>query len=157
MGEEQFGFNARVEESLNQILSKLGKLESRINVLEGTDSIKSANYTKKLREEKIQYCLNEFDFRRVHDIMKYLNWEWVLDQDGHEYGVPSIDDLKIGAESLLRQCYDEMDECEETNLIIEIDDKYKCFKISSGGFSATTWKDNNCRLSFELEYSESFE
>lgn len=152
MGEEQFGFNARVEESLNQILSKLSKLESRIN-----DSIKSKNDTKKLREEKIQYCLNGFDFRKVHDIMDYLNWEWVLNQDEHEYGVPSIDDLKNRAESLLRQCYDEMDNCEETDLIVEIDDEYKCFKISSGGFSATTWKDNNCRLSFELEYSESFE
>lgn len=154
MDKERF---ARVENALSQILSKLYNLESRINVLEGTDSIKSKNDTKKLREEKIQYCLNEFNFYRVHDIMSYLNWEWVLNQEEHEYGVPSIDDLKNRAESLLRQCYDEMDECEETDLIIEIDDEYKCFKISSGGFSATTWKDNNCRLSFELEYSESFE
>lgn len=157
MEENQFGFNARVEDTLNQILSKLDNLESRINVLGGTDSINITNDTEKLREGKIQYCLNEFNFHRVHGIMDYLNWEWVLNQEEHEYGVPSIDDIKNRAEYLLRQCYDEMDKCEETDLIIEIGDECKCFKLSSGGFSVTTWKDNNCRLSFELEYSGSFE
>jgi hypothetical protein len=37
----------------------------------------------------IMDCLDEFDFERVHNVMKYLNWTWADVKD-----VPSIIDLR---------------------------------------------------------------
>lgn len=50
-------------------------------------------------QEIIDEIIDKFDFNRVHDVMKYMNWEW------HGEGVPSIEKLKNKALYLLQEVY----------------------------------------------------
>ena len=46
---------------------------------------------------KIQDILEDFNFQKVHDVMKQLDWKWAMTT----YGVPTIDELKREAKRLL--------------------------------------------------------
>ena len=49
-------------------------------------------------KDQIQKIMNNFDFEKVHNIMKFLNWTWFPWNI-----VPTVDMLKQEAESLLIQ------------------------------------------------------
>jgi hypothetical protein len=42
-------------------------------------------------EKRLVECLNEFDFKRVHKVMKFLRWKWARKIPSR---VPSISELK---------------------------------------------------------------
>jgi hypothetical protein len=48
-------------------------------------------------KEKIDYLIKHFDFKKVHKVMKFLNWEYYGSK-----GVPSISTLEETARKLLR-------------------------------------------------------
>ena len=52
-------------------------------------------------EEKITYILNTFDFYKVHNVMKLLNWKYAFSNT--ETGIPSVYELIDVAKSLLEQ------------------------------------------------------
>jgi hypothetical protein len=58
--------------------------------------------------------LEDFNFQKVHDVMKQLDWKWAMTK----YGVPTIDELKSEAKRLL------IDACVE----------HTC--VATGGFRA---------------------
>ena len=66
--------------------------------------------------DQIQKIMNNFDFEKVHNIMKFLNWTWFPQNT-----IPTIDKLKQETESLLIQ--------------ISTHPEYK--NISTGGFEVT--------------------
>ena len=44
-------------------------------------------------EEQIEEIMDEFDFEKVHKVMKLLNWKWV----GADDGVPRIAEMRRSA------------------------------------------------------------
>lgn len=56
---------------------------------------------KEQLEKKIERILKDFDFEKVHEVMKYLNWKWYLFEID-DMGIPYIRNLKNVAERLLR-------------------------------------------------------
>ena len=47
--------------------------------------------------EKIRDIMEDFNFQKVHNVMKTLDWKWAMSK----YGVPTIDELKHEAKRLL--------------------------------------------------------
>ena len=81
--------------------------------------------------DQIQKIMNNFDFEKVHNIMKFLNWTWFPWDI-----VPTVDMLKQEAESLLIQ--------------ISIHPEYK--NISTGGFEVTIDKQTIILRFIPVEY-----
>lgn len=54
-------------------------------------------------KQQIDYIMDTFDFKRVHDVMKLLNWKWV----SSENGVPSEYELRKKARMLMEQSANE--------------------------------------------------
>ena len=117
--------------SINE--SRLNELEARINSFENIlkdirDELKSQNAGDKIQtvictkeskltfteRMKIQDILEDFNFQKVHDVMKQLDWKWAMTK----YGVPTLDELKSEAKRLL------IDACVE----------HTC--VATGGFRA---------------------
>ena len=148
---------------MNDNSKKLDELESKMNILEQTlNEIKSAikenkkkcgayNEPKPSIEEresrlsssqvaKIHNILKNFDFEKVHAIMKGLDWKWAFAKDG----IPSVEELKDEAYRILIMA------CEEET------------HISTGGFKAVYETDNiedepYIGLEFIVEECEGFE
>lgn len=95
---------------------KLNELEEKINNFENIlkdirDELKSQNVGDKIQtvictkeskltfteRMKIQDILEDFNFQKVHDVMKQLDWKWAMTK----YGVPTLDELKSEAKRLL--------------------------------------------------------
>jgi hypothetical protein len=55
----------------------------------------SGGMAKKQMKKQIREIMDNFDFARVHDVMKKLNWRWVG-------AVPTKKEIKKQAKSLLR-------------------------------------------------------
>jgi len=82
------------------------------------------------KEKHINHIIKEFDFNKVHNIMKYLNWAWGKYDSTNiriEYYIPTIDDLIDNSIKLLNDVYD-----------IDIDDYGY---IESGGLKASKYED----------------
>lgn len=113
--------------------SKLDELEARINSFENIlkdikDELKSKNAGDKIQNVvctneskltfsermKVQDIMEDFNFQKVHDVMKQLDWKWAMTK----YGVPTLDELKSEAKRLL------IDACVE----------HTC--VATGGFRA---------------------
>lgn len=82
--------------------------------------------------------INNFDFQKVHDTMKYLNWTW------YPKGVPTVDNIIFGArekiESVIKVCLLEAKPDEE-------------YFVSSGGLKATAIKNEYGQITFlQLEF-----
>ena len=96
--------------------SKINELETRINNFENIlkdirDELKSQNAGDKIQtvvrtkeskltfteRMKIKDIMEHFDFKKMHDVMNFLDWKWVK----AKYGTPTIDELKIEAKRLL--------------------------------------------------------
>ena len=95
--------------------------------------------------KKIVECLNNFDFHKVHKVMKNLNWKWGFgDAPCH---VPSKRELKEKASELLFQCL----ECSKSHK--------KDYRMSTGGFEVNCYYNNgeiDFELNFVLTYWETF-
>ena len=102
-------------------------------------------------QEKFQSLIDEvmdnFDFNKVHKVMKFLNWTWAFAAEG----VPEVYELKEQARRLLNECLYDMIKHGEDN-----------WNIGTGGFyaRATNYKEAeveeddfhlSLKLSFELE------
>lgn len=82
--------------------------------------------------------LNNFDFLKVHLVMKSLNWLW------YPKGVPTVDDITFSAreriESVIKNCL--LDAMPDQEYI-----------SSSGGLKATAIKNDYGQITFlELEF-----
>ena len=82
--------------------------------------------------------INNFDFQKVHDVMKYLNWTW------YPKGIPTVDNIIFGArekiESVIKVCLLEAKPDEE-------------YFVSSGGLKATAIKNKYGQITFlQLEF-----
>jgi len=82
--------------------------------------------------------INNFDFEKVHDVMKHLNWTW------YPKGIPTVDDLRFSAreriESVIKVCL----------LDAKPDEEYF---VSSGGLKATAIKNDYGQITFiQLEF-----
>ena len=82
--------------------------------------------------------LNNFDFLKVHLVMKSLNWLW------YPKGVPTVDDITFSAreriESVIKACLLDAKPEEE-------------YFVSSGGLKATAIKNDYGQITFlQLEF-----
>ena len=82
--------------------------------------------------------LNNFDFLKVHLVMKFLNWTW------YPKGVPTVDDITFSAreriESVIKACLLDAKPEEE-------------YFVSSGGLKATAIKNDYGQIEFlQLEF-----
>lgn len=80
-------------------------------------------------KEKIENIMNQFNFPKVHFVMKELNWKWYLNDD--ENGspmkkVPTVEEIKDSAETMLKRVADYKDKNPDM----------KRYSISSGGLTA---------------------
>jgi hypothetical protein len=82
-----------------------------------------------LLKNKIE-ILENFDFKKVHDAMLALKWEWY-----QYHGIPTIDIIKTEAEKLLDEC---------------INNSEKKISISTGGFTVRKYK-HGLSLKFIVE------
>lgn len=98
--------------------------------------MKKKNLRKDIQERMIMDVLNEFDFRKVHDVMCATNWKWACN-DG-EFRIPNLYDLIKNAEFLLRT-------------IIQKYGTGKFTYLCSGGLKASLDEDDYLRLEFIVE------
>ena len=97
-------------------------------------------------DKMVEEVMEDFDFEKVHDVMKQLDWRWGTPDGILE--VPSIYQLMKTSERLLRDVADKYFETEGSHF------------ISTGGFEAALYVDADSKylkLSFVLEESESEE
>lgn len=80
--------------------------------------------------KKINEIMDNFDFRRVYKVMKFLDWAWHLDG---KMEVPTESDIRRHARELLERLYQENLYC-----------------VECGGFRATK-SNGDLSLSFILE------
>ncbi len=89
------------------------------------------NYSKNGYNERVGYVMSQFDFKKVHECMKLIGWEYkLLSDDGY---IPSIKMLQTTVIRLFKDIWDN----ETTN-------------ISSGGFDCGV-EDNELYINFTLE------
>lgn len=99
---------------------------------------------KKLSNKQIQSInevMDNFDFERVEKVMNCLEWGW-----GFENQIPDIHEIRRFARQLLADTIIGL-----SNLIED-----KRLSLSSGGFTATAYRDDSLSLSFVVEEWEYF-
>lgn len=96
--------------------------------------LKKALDQAKYYEDKLQELIDGFDFKRVHSVMKAINWTWT------NIGIPDEDDMIAMVRSLYGGIRDRI-----------LKHEY-CYS-SAGGFKLTfdPDEDNELNLVFELE------
>ena len=80
----------------------------------------------KTKEELINEVLDNFDFERVHQVMKFLDWRWINIYEGGTL-VPSIARLVAAAQDYLSRAYDALEKLEWNE---------SEYMVGSGGFEA---------------------
>lgn len=98
---------------------------------------------KGVLENNIDEIMDEFDFEKVHDYMKFVKWTWVTSQS-KDY-VPSIEELCKCAKTLLTTC--------KKQYLANGGHKVRS---SSGGFTACINKRGDMRLCFMLAEYEAY-
>lgn len=81
-----------IEVENQEALAKLSKIK-------GITITSESNIIPSNVQKIIDGIIEDFDFERVHVIMKYMDWEWCGE------GVPSIEKLKECAVDLLQNAY----------------------------------------------------
>jgi len=56
------------------------------------------------KKQAIEYCLNTFNFERVHKVMEQVEWQWAT-RDGLK--VPTIVQLVLAAQQRLNDAWDQ--------------------------------------------------
>lgn len=129
-----------INRTLNDINNRLSKLEENVSLMKPTPV--ETPSVEVIRRKKINECLEELDFKKIYDVMKMLDWQWIIHlehtDDEKRYDVPTIPYMKMHVKSMLHECYEEMDKNNED------------WRISSGGFTVRTFKNNDCEVTFEL-------
>lgn len=87
-----------------------------------------------------------FDFKKVHDIMQFLNWTWF--NKNNTYTVPTIDEIRSSAKALCLECIDRHIDLRKDNPGIY------SYAMGTGGLRVVTLYDEeddnwNVELSFE--------
>lgn len=100
--------------------------------------MKKKNLRKNIQEKMIMDVLDDFNFRKVHDVMGITNWKWAC-RNG-DYEIPSLYEMIKTAEQLLRT-------------IIKNYGKGKYTYVLSGGFKASLDEDDFLMLEFIAESS----
>lgn len=108
---------------------------SSLQKINGVNIISYSNIIPKNIQEIIDGIIEDFDFTKVHNVMKYMNWEWCSE------GVPSIEKLKECVIELLERAY---------NGYFERGNG-ECYYLATGGFEASYMYDNN-EDCFELKF-----
>jgi len=92
-----------LERRLETAESTIGDLKEAIKAFrhnEGTTKnpihAKESDLTRTERE-KIADILRDFDFKKVHDVMHFLDWKWMSTKNR----VPSVDEIRSEAHRLL--------------------------------------------------------
>lgn len=80
----------------------------------------------KTKQELINEVLDNFDFNKVHQVMKFLNWKWFNFEDS-TYELPSIRQLINQAEKYLGMAYNGLEKIEHNE---------HSYMVGSGGFEA---------------------
>ena len=86
---------------------------------------------------KVINILNNFNFHRVHKIMKMLNWKWYI-KDSGETRIPYESEIRTAASEILM------------NLLEQKESGKKDYIISSGGLKGVL-DDGDFGLEFILE------
>ena len=124
-------------------MAKLDELENRMSALEEllkdikdeirnrkNEEVNSESSKQHKREfalteterNKINDIMKDFDFKRVHDVMSYLDWKWA-GCGSEKCGVPSVEKIKEEARRLL------------------VDAAYEKTNIATGGLRAVYERD----------------
>lgn len=90
-------------------------------------------------EEQIEEVMENFNFERVHSVMKYLKWSW------HIEGVPSIEMIKNEAKRLLIEVYNSCHKYGENQ-----------WSIATGGFQVVYKVNKGFSLEFVIESWDTF-
>lgn len=79
-------------------------------------------------KEQISFIMSQFDFEKIHSVMKFLKWKWKF--SNNEFRVPNIEELKIAAINCLNKVatsHDEVDhfsiggfEADKINNVLEL-------------------------------------
>lgn len=85
------------------------------------------------QSEQIEAILDQFDFYKVHQVMKALNWTWATSDT--EDGIPTIPELRKTARRLLRDVASSLEYSE----------------TGTGGFCAERDEEGCLALSFVVE------
>lgn len=93
---------------------------------------------KLTKEETVEKVIQNFDFDKVHRVMKSMNWGWW--DTSTEDGVPSIGHVVLQAKRLLDQVYNKVSAGENN------------YFISTGGFEATARKYEYGEIVLELKF-----
>lgn len=101
--------------------------------------------THKIRDS-VDLVIDAFDFHKIHEVMKYLNWGWGA---GEDYHIPDTYDLIRESRRMIFRAIDDLDEGSE-------------YYISCGGFHVEVkhyTEDDyvNVNLSFRLEDCSSYD
>ena len=94
-----------INKTLNNINNRLFTLEEKISLMgpTPTEPVETTS-TEVIRRKKINECLEELDFEKIHDVMKMLDWQWIIYLEGADdkniYGVPTISYMKMRVKSM---------------------------------------------------------
>ena len=101
----------KLEARLDAIMDTLEGFKNEIREIRSGGKIKTVEVDNNNQDDpefmslepvektKIKDILKNFDFERVHSIMKMLDWKWAMVK--HDDGIPSVDELKAEAKRLL--------------------------------------------------------
>lgn len=138
--------NKDLENRISKLEDAIAGLHKQLNALNNNVSSASnnpvdmASRLSKNELNKIEDIMDNFDFNKVHDVMKMLKWQWGLSTTNDK--VPSVEELEDEARRLLVDAC-----CEKTN-------------ISTGGFRAVYEggddDDTYIGLEFIVEECEGF-
>lgn len=92
--------------------------------------------TKEQKEQMIADVMDDFDFDKVHDVMKALGWEWIARTGNGE--VPGVWRIAKHAKKLLDE-------------VMEYYGDGEHHAISCGGFTAMLEEDGELSLLFVIE------
>ena len=79
----------------------------------------------------VEEVIENFDFEKVHEVMKILNWKWDGDNPGELPTIPTVEKMKEVVKDLFRSMEDQIE-------IAKSSTWFDCTSTSSaGGFRAT--------------------
>ena len=122
--------SSKIDLISKQLQCIMKQLEQTINIQQDDNHV-TQQYSERFLTN-LEAVFEEFDFNRVHKVMKHLHWHW----GDH---VPNIIELKDTADRLLKKCY------------YSVIDKGEKSIMGTGGFRAEVDEEFNCTLEFIVE------